>query len=163
MWKRGSNERRKTDSEDEDEESQECDSEENGKGLTILVAKARASYKKDCRKAKWSKLWIRKKQAKPRWAVAAAGSGSMPRVQKQGDDCIFDFDCRNHPWAKIHVSHEVWFCDLVVFCRICGAVNSKKGTMQNQCRGRPSKVKGMSEPNGLNVIRPMTQGRPPRE
>ena len=66
----------------------------------------------------------------------------MPRVQRQGDDCVFDFGCTNHPWAKIHSSHESLFSDLVAFCRICGAVNSKKGTMQRQCRGRPTRTKG---------------------
>ena len=74
---------------------------------------------------------------------------------------MFLFDCSNRPWANMHGSHEVWFCDLVAFCRTCGAVNSKKGTMQNQCKGRPTKEKGKSEPNGLKVIRPMIQGLPP--
>ena len=45
------------------------------------------------------------------------------------------------------------FCGLVAFCRICGAVKSKKGTMQNQCKGRPIMEKVKYEPNGLKVIK----------
>ena len=122
-----------------------------------------ANYKKDCREAKWAKLRMCKKQTKQRWAAAVAGSGSMPMAQKRGDDCTFEFCCRNHPWAKMHGLHEAWFSDLVAFCGICGAVNSKKETMQNQRKGRPTKEKGKSEPNGLKTIRVMKQGSPSRE
>ena len=56
------------------------------------------------------------------------------------------------------MTHEAWFIDLVPFCRTCGAMNSKKGTMQKPCPGMPSRQKGRLEPYGLKVIRLMTQG-----
>ena len=77
----------------------------------------------------------------------------MPRTQHQGDECTFDFECANHPWAKIHQTDQAWFIDLVAYCRVCGSVNSKKGTMQKEGRGRPIKRAKKSEPNGLKVIR----------
>ena len=38
------------------------------------------------------------------------------------------------PWG-----HKAWFCDIIAFCRICGASNSKKGAMQMICEGRPTR------------------------
>ena len=133
---------------EEEEEEEEQEQHERAKGkkedFSILTVKACANYKRDCKEAKWAKLRKVKKQAKQRWAAAAAGSGAMPRVQTQGDNSVCDFGCRNHPWAKIHNSHEAWFADQVAFCRICGPVNSEKGTMQRQCKGRPTRTKGKS-------------------
>ena len=108
------------------------------------------------------KVEVCKKQATQRWIVAATASGTMPRVQEQGEANTFNFNCKNHPWARIHGAHEAWSCDIVVFCRVCGASNFKKGAMQKQCKGKPAREKCKSEPNGLKVIRLMTQGRPPR-
>ena len=127
----------------------------------MLTAKARYNYKRDCRKQKVNKLSLVQKQAKQRWAAAVSCSGAMPRTHQQGDESIFEFDCMNHPWVKIHSTHQAWFSDLVAFCRVCGSVNSKKGTMQKECKGRPIRQAKKSEPNGLKVIRLMSQGLPP--
>ena len=102
-----------------------------------------------------------KKQSKERWAAAVSASGTLPRTQHHGDGCTFDFACNNHPWANIHQTHQAWFVDLVAYCRGCGSANTKKGTMQKECRGRPIKNDTKSEPNGLKVIRLMNKGFPP--
>ena len=96
-----------------------------------------------------------------RWAAAVACSGAVPKIHQQGDERAFDFEFHNHPWATIHATHQAWFRDLVAFSRVCGSVNSKKGTTQRPCKGRPIRQAKKSEPNGLKVIRLMTQGLPP--
>ena len=114
-----------------------------------------------CRRHGRNKIRLVKKQAKERWTAAALASDTIPRTQHQGDECAFDFEGANHPWAKIHPTHQAWFANLVAYCRVCGAVNSKKGTMQKRCDGRPTKIANKSEPNGLKVLRLMNQGLPP--
>ena len=143
-----------------------ADDEDKSSKFGVLTAKARQDFARDCKHQGRNKIRVVKKQAKERWTSAAAASYAMPRTQHQGDECTFDFDTAEHPWAKIHDSHQAWFADLVAYCRICGAVNSKKGTMQKRCEGRPVKLEKKSEPNGLKVIRLMGQGlphHPPRE
>ena len=137
--------------------------EENRAGkFGVLTAKARRDFARDCKQQGRNKIRLFKKQAKERWVSAAAAASSLPRTHYQGDECTFDFDTPEHPWAKIHESHQAWFADLVAYCRVCGAVNSKKkGTLQKQCGGRPVRMENKSEPNGLKVIRLMGQGSPP--
>ena len=89
-----------TSSEDEEEAEQEEGEEEGDTGFSILTAKARADYRRDCSGAKWAKIRLCQQEAKQRWTTPATASGSMPRVHKQGDDCTFDLDSRNHPLGK---------------------------------------------------------------
>ena len=127
----------------------------------VLTAKARGNYTRDCRKQKVNKLRLVKRQAQQRWAAAVSSSGAMQRTHQQGDERIFDCDCMNHSWAKIHSTHQAWFSDLVAYCRVCGSVNSKKGTMQKECKGRPIRRAKKCQPTLFKVIRLMSQGLPP--
>ena len=85
------------------------DEEKVTKKFGVLTAKARKNYKKDCMRYNRSKIRLVKKQAKESWTAVVSASGTMPRIQHQGDECTFDFECTNHPWAKIHATHQAWF------------------------------------------------------
>ena len=117
-------------------ESETDDGDDVTKRFGVFIAKARKDYARDCRKHSRNEVRLVKKQAKEKWAAAVSASGTVPNTHHQGDECTFDFECANHPWAKIHATHHAWFADLVAYCRVCRSVNSKKGTMQKRMQGK---------------------------
>ena len=106
--------------------SESSEEDNRDRKFGVLTAKARRDFAKDCKQQGRRKIRLVKKQAKEKWASAAAAANAVPRTHFQDDECTFDFDTAEHPWAKIHESHQAWFADLVAYCRVCGAVNSKK-------------------------------------
>ena len=75
-------------------------------GEFTILAKAMQDYNADCRVARWAKIRLVKKAAAQRWAEAATTSGAMLRLREHGEANTFDLDDPNHPWAKIHDTHE---------------------------------------------------------
>ena len=130
--------------------------------ISILTARARKELRAGIVACGKARLRLRRKTNAVAWKAAAHASTTMPKLHRQGPASTFDFADKCHPWANIHCSHEVWFCDLIAFCRCCGSSSSKKGTLQKVCKRPPERVKGKAEPHGRKVVRFMSQGRLPR-
>ena len=84
----------------------------------------------------------------------------MPPVYRMGVENTFNYTDSEHPWAKIHLSHEAWFCDRIAFCRQCGCSAAKKSTLHEKCLG--ARIPGKAEPHKAKIIRRMTGGLVPR-
>ena len=110
--------------------------------MTIITARARKEIRTSKMKEGKAKLRLAKKTNAIAWKQAAHRSSTLPRLYEHGPANTFDFSDRSHPWANIDKSHEVRFCDLIVFCRRCGSSSSKKGTLQKECKGLKAREKG---------------------
>ena len=129
--------------------------------FTIITARARKEIRASTINEGKTRLRLTNKTNAIKWKEAAHRSSTIPRLYQHGPANTFDFADRCHPWANICKSHEVWFCDLIAFCRKCGATSSKKGTLQKRCKGMKEREKGKAETQGGKVVRLMSQGKLP--
>ena len=97
--------------------------------LNILTARVRREIRAATVATGKARLRLLKKSHAKEWLANALASSTMPPVHRMGTKNTFNYSDANHPWAKIHSSHEAWFCDRIASCRQCGCSASKKSTL----------------------------------
>ena len=129
--------------------------------INVLTARARREIQAATVATGKARLKLLKKTHATEWLASALASSTMPPVYRMGARNTFNYTDSNHPWAKIHSSHEAWFCDRIAFCRQCGCSAAKKSTLYKKCLGAPERTQGQPEPHRAKVIRRMTKGLVP--